>query len=368
MSGLRDEVIKIFYMIRKFLGIVQYDSTTGLNVAGTLVGYETVTFAQFIDSGFNLDDARHVRVSDRHSTRDASDECGSLWWIAPANATGYKRVLISPPIYCATSAALPSASTFKNGRAYQADLGPEGCDMRSDGTGWCPVQNSVIYRNTDKISVVCPAQIFGSPTVGNAGGFVQLTGAANHSLTQAVCVTAGVSYIYISAGTGWTPGLYQIRSVTDTSAILVLELSYSASYGSPTVAKIGDGVDIPMRTITLPRLRARSKILVDVSKGFPNNANSRGFKLKIGSTAVYSNNLPSIGVCNRGIYAIYNRTVSSQIAGAGSTAFSGVGGGTSPQLPAAVDTSTGSATITVSYSPNTANEVCIIEACEAVVS
>ena len=358
-----------FFENRGWLGIVQHDSTNGLNVAGTPVSYESVTYAQFIDAGFNLDDARHVFVSDRHSTRDASDECGSLWWIAPANATGYKRVLRSPPIYCATSAALPSASTFKNGRAYQADLGPVGCDMLSDGTGWCPVQNSVIYRNTDKIAVVCPALVFGSPTVDNDGsGYVRLTGAGNHSLTQAVCVTAGVSYIYISAGTGWTPGLYQIRSVTDTSAILVLELSYSASYGSPTVAKIGDGVDIPMRTITLPRLRARSKITIDVSHGFPNTANSKAFKLKLSSTTLYSNTLASLGLSNRGIFAIYNRSASSQIAAAGPGAYPGVSSGSAAQSTASVDTSTGSATATLSYSPATVNEVCIIEACEAVVS
>ena len=78
--------INIFNRVRELLGIVQYDATNGLSVAGEPVAYETVTYAQFIDAGFNLDDARHVFVSDRHSTRDASDECGSLWWIAPAAA------------------------------------------------------------------------------------------------------------------------------------------------------------------------------------------------------------------------------------------------------------------------------------------
>lgn len=197
MSGLKDEVIKIFYAIRKFLGIVQYDSTNGLNVAGTSVGYETVTYAQFTAGGFDLATARHVVVSDRHSTRDASDLCGSLWWIEPTNATGYKRVLRSPPIYCATSAALPSASTFKNGRAYQADLGPEGCDRRSDGTGWIPAQNSVIYRNNSRVAVVSPANTFTSAVVTDSGGKVLLdtttTSNGAHGLTQAACVTAAQS-------------------------------------------------------------------------------------------------------------------------------------------------------------------------------
>jgi len=43
---------------------VQYDSTSGLNVAGTSVSYESVTYAQFVDAGFDLTTARHVIVTD----------------------------------------------------------------------------------------------------------------------------------------------------------------------------------------------------------------------------------------------------------------------------------------------------------------
>ena len=370
------EVIKIFYMIRKLLGIVQYDPTTGLNVAGTLVGYETVTFAQFIDPSFNLDDARHVFVSDRHSTRDASDECGSLWWIAPANATGYKRVLRSPPIYCATSAALPSASTFKNGRAYQADLGPEGCDMLSDATGWIPVQNSVIARDTVKsIALVCPASTFTSVSVASAaaGGDTQLSSAGTHGLTTAVCVTAGASYIYISGGTGWTVGFHKINTVTESGGALVftIDTPYNAGFGTPTIVLANSGTDVVLETITLPRLRANSKVTLDVSTITPDTANNKNLKVKLGATALvnaaYTN--ATVRISNRAQYVFYNRaSVSSQIGGTGSANPSGIGTSSLAHPTAAIDTSTGTAEITFSFSPASPNEVCAVEAYEVVVS
>lgn len=358
-----------FFENRGWLGLVQYSSTNGLNVAGTSVGYETVTYAQFTAGGFDLAKARHVVVSDRHSTRDASDLCGSLWWIEPTNATGYKRVLRSPPIYCATSAALPSASTFKNGRAYQADLGPEGCDMRSDGTGWIPAQNSVIYRNNSRVAVVSPASTFGSPSVGDAGGYVQLTGAGVHGLTQAACVTAGISNIYISAGTGWTAGLYQIRSVTDGGAVLTLELAYSASYGSPTVAKIGDGVDIVCSTITLPRLSANSRVTTKAATSHPNTGNNKNFKLKLGGTALYSPTFNALGASNSVEYTFINRgNVSSQRATTGYLATPGLGSSSVAPSTSSIDTSTGTAQITLTFSPSTVNEVCAVEMVEVEVS
>lgn len=357
-----------FFENRGWLGLVQYSSTNGLNVAGTRIDYETVTYAQFTAGDFDLTTARHVVVSDRHSTRDASDLCSSLWWVEPTNATGYKRVLRSPPIYCATSAALPSASTFKNGRAYQADLGPEGCDMRSDGTGWIPAQNSVIYRNNSRVAVVSPASTFGSPSVGDAGGYVQLTGAGNHSLTQAACVTAGTCYLYISAGTGWTAGLYQIRSVTDGGAVLTLELAYSGSYGNPTVAILTSGIDIVTHTITLPRLRATSKVSFDVTQTYVNSANNRNFKIKLGGTVLYDPTITSLGTTNRGLYSFLNRTVSSQIGGAGNSQHAGTNNSIADPNTAAIDTSTGTAQATLSYTPTAANEVAVIEAVDVVIS
>lgn len=353
---------------------VIYDSSTGYltDANGNPLTIESVTYAQFIDAGFNLDDARHVFVSDRHSTRDASDLCGSLWWIAPTNATGYKRVLRSPPIYCATSSDLPSASTFKNGRAYQANLGPEGCDMRSDGTGWVPAQNSVIYRNNTRVAVVSPASTFTSATPSSAasGADTLLTSAGAHGLTTAACITAGDCYIYVSAGTGWAVGLHKITAIAvdTTGTTIQIDTPYDAGFGTPTIAIISSGIDLVTHTITLPRLRATSKVAIDVSQTFVNSALSKNFKLKLGGTVLYDPPLASIGTTNRGIYSFLNRTVSSQIGGAGNTAYSGVSGSVADPNTATIDTSTGTAQVTLSYTPTAPNEVAVIEAIDVVIS
>ena len=357
---------------------VIYDSTTGYltDANGNPLSYETVTYLKFIDAEFDLTTARHVIVSDRHSTRDASDECGSLWWIAPANATGYKRVLRSPPIYCATSAALPSASTFKNGRAYQADLGPEGCDMRSDATGWCPVQNSVIHRDTVKsIALVCPASTFTSVSAASAaaGDDTQLSSAGTHGLTTAVCVTPGASYIYISGGTGWTVGFHKINTVTESAGALVftIDTPYDAGFGAPTIVLANSGTDVVLETITLPRLRVNAKVTLDASLLVPNSANAKNFKVKLGGTALVNSSYTNtfVSLSNRAQHVFYNRaSASSQVGGTGNLNPTGIGSSSAAHPTAAIDTSTGTAQLTLSFSPATANEVCAIEAYEVVVS
>lgn len=365
-----------FFENRGWLGLVQYSSTNGLNVSGTPVSYESVTYSQFTDVNFDLTTARHVIVSDRHSTRDASDACGSLWWIAPENATGYKRVLRSPPIYCATSAALPSASTFKNGRAYQADLGPEGCDMRSDATGWIPEQGSVVYRKTTKSNaIVCPAATFTSVTPSSAAGGVDtvLTSAGVHGLTTAVCITAGASYIYVSGGTGWTVGFHKITAIAvDSTGVTVqIDTPYNAGFGTPTIVLANSGTDVVLDTVTLPRLRANSKVTTDASMAVINSGNNKNFKVKLGGTALvsalYSN--ATVYTTNRSIFSFYNQgSVSSQVGCAGNTNPNGFGTSSAALPTSAIDTSTGSAQLTFSFSPEAANEPCAIECIETVVS
>jgi len=354
---------------------VIYDPYIGYltDASGNPLTIESVTLAQFIHANFDLTTARHVFVSDLHSTRDASDECGSLWWIAPANATGYKRVLRSPPIYCATSAALPSASTFKNGRAYQADLGPEGCDMLSDGTGWCPVQNSVIARDTVKsIALVCPASTFTSVSAASAaaGDDTQLSSAGTHGLTTAVCVTPGASYIYISGGTGWTVGFHKINTVAESAGALAftIDTPYDPGFGTPTIVLANSGTDVILQTITLPRLASNSRVSVRASLSFPNPSTNKTFKVKLGGTTLYQPTLNGAGVSDYGEWTFYNRSVSSQKAATGYLTPTGIASSSVAGSTAAIDTSTGTAQITLSYSPAAANEVCAVEMLDVVVS
>lgn len=364
------EVIKIFYAIRKFLGIVQYDSTTGLNVAGTVVPYESVTYSQFMDAGFDVATARFVHVSDKHSSRDASVTAGSLWRIDPAAGSTRKRILVSPPIYCSNEAAAPAAASHPGLEIFDAGLGPNGCYRYSDGTGYLVRAGSIVHRDTSRATaLVCPASTFGTATVADSGGFVQLTGAGVHGLTQAVCVTAGTSYIWVTGGTaGLTVGFHQIRTVTDGGAVLLLQTAY-ASAGNVTCVKAGDGTDVVLETITLPRLSANSRVSTRITAHIPTAATNKNFKLKLGGTTLFQPTFNGIGVSNYGEFTFYNRgSVSSQVASTGNLSATGFGASSQACNTSSIDTSTGTAQITLSYSPATANEVCGFEAYEVEVS
>lgn len=365
-----------FFENRGWLGLVQYSSTNGMNVAGTRIDYETVTYAQFTAGDFDLTTARHVVVSDRHSTRDASDLCGSLWWIAPANATGYKRVLRSPPIYCANEAAAPAASDHPGLEIFDAGLGPSGCYRYSDGTGYLVRAGSVVHRDTSRATaLVCPAATFlGAYTIAAAGADTLITSAGGaHGLTTAACITAGASYIYISAGTGWTAGFHKINAIAvDTLGTSIqIDTTYDAGFGNPTIVLANSGTDVVLETITLPRLSTNSRVTTRVTTHHPNTANNKNFKLKLGGTALYvpTYSNTSVALSNNLEYSFYNRgSVSSQVASAGNLSATGLGSSSQPCNTSAIDTGTSTAQITLSYSPAAANEVCGIEAYEVEVS
>lgn len=133
-------------------GNVRYNSSTGdLSVNGTIIsGMASHTWAQFIDINFDLSTARYIRVSDRHSTRDASATPGSIWYIDPSASTeSRKRQLFSEPIYYATAAAAPDPASYPGLRCHFANFGVGGSDWVSNGTIYRPLlPNLVVYMST----------------------------------------------------------------------------------------------------------------------------------------------------------------------------------------------------------------------------
>lgn len=134
-----------FFENRGWLGLVQYSSTNGMNVAGTTItGVASVTWATFTGGSFDLTTARYVHVSDRHSTRNATATPGSLWRIDPTGGTGYKRLLVSGPIYCATLAAAPDPTAYPGLECYIASF--DG-DVVSNGSAYEPKAQYVVLKN-----------------------------------------------------------------------------------------------------------------------------------------------------------------------------------------------------------------------------
>jgi len=128
-----------------------YNAATGaLEVNGIAIsGIESYTWAQFIDAGFDLTTPKYVRVTDKHSTRDASATPGSIWYVDPTASSLRKRQLFSGPIYYATAAAAPDPASYPGMEIYNAGFGVGGSDWVSNGTIWRPKNhNTIVYMNT----------------------------------------------------------------------------------------------------------------------------------------------------------------------------------------------------------------------------
>ena len=226
---------------------------------------------------------------------------------------------------------------------------------------------SIIQRTTAKsTALVCPAATFTSVSVAAAGDDTQLSSAGTHGLTTAACVTAGPSYIYISGGTGWTVGFHKINTVAESAGALAftIDTPYDPGFGTPTIVLANSGTDVILQTITLPRLASNSRVSVRASLSFPNPSTNKTFKVKLGGTTLYQPTLNGVGQSNYGEWTFYNRSVSSQKGATGYLTPTGIASSSVAGSTAAIDTSTGTAQITLSYSPAAANEVCAIEVSE----
>ena len=111
-----------------------YDHTTGIitDANGNIVsGVVASTWADFTGGSFDLTVARHVHVTDKHSS--ITGYGGSLWYIDPTAPVGYKRQLVSGPIVCTWATRL-DAATYPGVRHYITDIGVRGSDWVSNGT------------------------------------------------------------------------------------------------------------------------------------------------------------------------------------------------------------------------------------------
>lgn len=116
-----------------------------------ITGMSTYTWADFIAGGFDLTVARHVVVSDLHSSRAGYG--GSLWYIDPTAVVGAKRQLRSAGIVT-TWANRPAVASYKGLVIQVSDYNY--ASYYSDGTNYIPTAPQLIYHNTGLGSVASP--------------------------------------------------------------------------------------------------------------------------------------------------------------------------------------------------------------------
>ena len=196
----------------------------------------------------------------------------------------------------ATPDLFPSATTSDNEVRKATSVGHRGvfyqCDPANDV--WAVLNgDAVIYKLPAPIKVTAPA-VQASAVASNSGN-LQITATAH----QMVGGTVVGSRVYVSAGTGWTPGLYEILSV-DSVNTYTLNVA-RGTLGVPTVALANGTAEITIATISGPPLLSSSSINAIVSCEVNNqNTNTKRIIFDF-STArslnVNMNSAADFGVC-----------------------------------------------------------------------
>lgn len=170
-----------FFENRGWLGLVQYSSTNGMNVAGTPISYESVTLAEFQDIAFDLTIDRTVYVSDVPA--DRSLQGGSFWRIVPTATV--KRKLISDAVcystFAAAIAAFPIASY--TGLAYRCgDVGDYNVRLISNGSRVKPESGIALLGSSAGNSAL--TKTLAGLNVGETSDYSTQTGTTSHTYTN----------------------------------------------------------------------------------------------------------------------------------------------------------------------------------------
>ena len=208
----------------------------------------------------------------------------------------------------------------------------------------------VLAKSASQLLLINPAATFTAVSVSdNGSGLVRLTSAGVHGLTTSPAVGAN---IYVSAGTGWTVGFYEVVTVVDTTKIDI-QLAYDAGLGTPTIALVN--TEVTLVSSTIPALLANSVIRTDVTTSSADtSAATKIIRVRLNTTEFSAITL-STSPNNRRVTIIHNRnSTGSQVAGISLTTASGEGSlGSSPPT-GSVDTSV-STTLNITMQINTAN-------------
>lgn len=221
-------------------------------------------------------------------------------------------------------------------------------------------QEVLLTRSAVASNYIVPAATFTAttPTSADSGAKTTLTSSGAHGLTAAVAV--GKS-LYITDGTGWIAGLYNISSIDlDTTGVAVtIDVAFDAGFGTPTIALANTSA--VFATIAIPPLGINSHIEIDVTWSFPSNGNTKIPEIKLGGSAYYNPSITTSLVCRPTPIVIQNRgATNSQV-----SAHTGVSGAQSNIGGAAVTTSSIDTSIesilTIGGKAVTANDFVVLE-------
>ena len=208
------------------------------------------------------------------------------------SATGlmFRGVNIAGTQTNATPDLFPSATTSDNEVRKATSIGQRGvfyqCDPTADA--WAVLNGvAVIFKLPAPIKVTAPA--VQASAVASNGGNLQITATA-HGMTGGTVVGSSV---YVSAGTGWTAGLYSILSV-DSVNTYTLNVA-RGTLGVPTVALANGTDEITIATISGPPLLSSSSINAIISCEVNQNTNTKRIIFDFGTFRSININMNLVG-------------------------------------------------------------------------
>ena len=208
------------------------------------------------------------------------------------SATGlmFRGVNIAGTQTNATPDLFPSATTSDNEVRKATSIGQRGAFYQCDPTAdaWAVLNGSaVIYKLPAPIEVTAPA--VQASAVASNGGNLQVTATA-HQMVSGTVVGASV---YVSAGTGWTAGLYEILSV-DSVNTYTLNVA-RGTLGVPTVALANGTDELTLATIPGPPLLSSSSVNGIIGTEVNNqNTNTKRIIFDFSTARVFNANMSLI--------------------------------------------------------------------------
>lgn len=182
----------------------------------------------------------------------------------------------------ATFSSLPDPTTVPLNVYY---VTAQDCFVYANGDEWWPVNGrAVIYRSPGlPVTILAPA-VLASAIADNGSGKVRVT-ANSHGMVSG----QNNGKIYVSGGTGWTPGLYRFNYVSANTYDLP-DVTYSGALGTPTVARGNATDEILVKTISIPPLTDKSSIELFIATLFNDSTETKRTVVDWGGVRFYNRN------------------------------------------------------------------------------
>lgn len=243
MGWLANAALREAKLLRKLLKIVTYITDGFGTITGFVdadgnvqTGLTAYTWSDFTAGGFDLTVARHVVVTDKHSS--ISGKGGSLWYIDPTGTSGSKRICRDPIV--TTWATRPAAASYVGLEILVSDYNYS--KYRSNGTDYVPVGRALLFNGV--------FGTFASPTL-------------RVNLTNSAQTFSWATQPKIPAGMGLANSMFSVEATlyrnTNASGYAPLLTMFLGRNGTPSdfaiwagaMTSTVDGAGNPIPKITL---------------------------------------------------------------------------------------------------------------------